>query len=227
MLSMKMSRMQKFIGYFWGTIVSPQKSFQQIQDEQSKLVGLTPVIILGFLASITYFVSYLYGASVTMEELYAGMFGVEPLIHIPKEAYRLWEASFILPVYIVAWILLSGFAYLGARAFGVKESLKEDLNVLGFAYFVPLYFFVVLDFFLIGPAYSWNLAAARGLYGPVIQSIAESLGFLYIGIPFGVWAPVLTVIAVKKTKGLSLWKAVLVALIALIPPNALFMILIR
>lgn len=224
---MKMNRIQKFIGYFWGTIVSPRKTFQRIQDEASISVGLIPVIILGFLAGITYFVSYLYGASITMEELYAGMFGVEPLIPIPKETYRLWESFFILPMYLIAWILLSGSAYLAARAFGVKESLKKDLNILGFAYFVPLYFFVVLDFFLIGPAYSWNLAAARGLHGSGIQTIVTTLGFLYIGIPFGVWAPILTVIAVKTAKKLSLWKTVVVALIALIPPNTLFTILIR
>jgi hypothetical protein len=224
---MKMNRVQKFVRYFWGTIVSPRKSFQRIQDEESILVGLTPVIILGFLAGITYFVSYLYGASVTMEELYAGKFGVEPLISIPKETYRLWEAFFILPMYIVSWILLSGFAYLGARAFGVKESFKKDLNVLGFAYFVPLYFFVVIDFFLIGPAYSWNLAAARGLHGTAIQTFATISGFLYVGIPFGVWAPILTVIHIKRTKRLSLWKAVVVAVFALIPPYALFTIFIR
>ena len=224
---MKMNRIQKFKGYFWGTIVSPRKTFQRIQDEESISVGLMPVIILGFLAGITYFVSYLYGASTTMEELYAGMFGVEPLIPIPKETYRLWEAFFILPMYLIAWILLSGFAYLAARAFGVKESFKKNLNVLGFAYFVPLYFFVILDFFLIGPAYSWNLAAARGLHGPGVQAIATTLGFLYVGIPFGILAPILTVIAVKGTKRLSLWKAVVVALIALIAPNTLFAILIR
>lgn len=227
MFSTKINRIQKLIGYFWGAIVSPSKTFQQIQDKKSILVGLTPVIILGFLAGITYFVSYLYGVSITMEELYAGMFGVEPLIPIPKETYRLWEAFFILPMYITAWILLSGSAYLAARAFGVKESFKKDLNVLGFAYFVPLYFFVVLDFFLIGPAYSWNLTAARGLYGSRIQTIATILGFLYIGIPFGVWAPILTIMAVKGTKRLSLWKTLVVVLIALIPLNTLFMILIR
>jgi len=46
MLYIKMDRIQKFIGYFWGTIVSPRKTFQQIQDEKSITVGLMPVIIL-------------------------------------------------------------------------------------------------------------------------------------------------------------------------------------
>lgn len=101
------------------------------------------------------------------------------------------------------------------------------MNVLGFAYFVPLYFFVLFDFFLIGPLYSWNLAANRGLYGPGIQGFATVLGFLYIAIPFGVWAPISTVIAIKVAEEISLWKDVGFTLIAMIPPNVLFTILVR
>jgi len=151
----------------------------------------------------------------------------EPFIPIPKETYRLWEALFILPMYLTAWILLAGFASLVGKAFGGKGSFRENLNVLGFAHFVPLYFFVVFDFFLVGSAYSWNLAASRGLYGVELQSFARTQGFLYVGIPFGVWAPILTVIAIKTTQKISLWKAMAVTLIAMIPANALFTILIR
>lgn len=219
--------MYRLTGYFWGTIATPRKTFQQIQKEKSTSVGLTLVIVFGFLAGITYFVSYLYGASTTLEEIAAGMSGAEPLIPIPKETYRLWETFFILPMYLTAWILLSGSARLAAKIFGGRGSFKENLNVLGFAYFVPLYFFVVFDFFLIGPVYSWNLAANRGLYGPGIQDFATVLGFLYIAISFGVWAPILTAIAIKITERISLWKAVVVTLIAMIPPNVLFTILIR
>ena len=145
------------------------------------MVGLTPVIIFGFLAAITYFVSYLYGASVTLEEVYAGMFGIEPLVPIPKETYRLWENLFILPMYLAAWVLLAGSARLVGKAFLGKGSLKQNLNVLGFAYFVPLYFFVVFDFLLIGPAYSWNLAASRGLYGAELERFARTLPFSTAG----------------------------------------------
>lgn len=224
---MRKNRMQRLIRYFWGTITCPQKTFQRIQSEKSILVGLTPVIVLGVLAGITYFVSYLYGASVTMEEIAAGSFFTEPFIPIPKDTYRLWEAFFILPMYLIAWVLLAGFAYLVTKHFKAKRSFKEILNVLGFAYFVPLYFFVIFDFFLVGPAYSWNLAALRGFYGEGIQSFMEVLEVAYIAIPFGVLAPVLTVIAIKNTQKISLWKSVVVTLIAMIPPIALFAIFIR
>lgn len=188
---------------------------------------MAPVIVFGSLAAITYFVSYLYGASTTLEEVYAGWFFTEPFIPIPKDTYRLWEALFILPMYLTCWILLAGFARLVAKPFGGKGSFKENLNVLGFAYFVPLYFFVIFDFFLIGPAYSWNLAAARGLYGIEIQRFATAIGFLYIGLPFGVWAPILAVMGIKSAERISLWRAVPVTLIAMIPAMALFSILIR
>jgi len=185
------------------------------------------LFFFSFLAAITYFVSYLYGASTTLEEVFAGSFFAEPFIPIPKEVYRLWQALFIVPMYLSAWILLAGCAHVAAKAFGGKGSFRENLNVLGFAYFVPLYFFVVIDFFLIGPAYSWNLAAARGLYGSGIQSLATAIGFLYVAIPFGVWAPILSVIAIKTAQRISIWKAVAVTLIAMIPVIALFGLLIR
>jgi hypothetical protein len=218
--------MRRFVRYFRGTVVTPRKTFQQIASEKSILVGLTPVITFGFLAAITYFVSYLYGASVTMEEVAAGMFGAEPLIPIPKETYRLWESIFILPMYLTAWILLALFARLASKEFGGNRSFRENLNVLGFAYFVPLYFFVVFDFFLIGPAYSWNLAAARGMYGTEVQRFASVLGFLYIGIPF-TWSPILTGIAIRSIEKFPLWKTLVVTLLAIIPPNALFTVFIR
>ncbi len=219
--------MQNLVGYFWGTIVCPGKTFQRIHKEESISIGLTLVIVFGFLAGITYFVSYLYGASTTLEEVYAGNFIAEPFIPISKETYRLWESLFILPMYLTAWVLLAGSARFVAKTLGGKGSFKKILNVLGFAFFVHLYFFVVFDLFLIGPAYSWNLAAARGLYGPGIQSFASALAFFYIGFPFGIWAPLLTLIAIKAAERISLWKAVVVTLIAMIPSYALFTILIR
>lgn len=221
-----MNTVCKFARYFWRTIAYPRSTFQRLVNEKSLLVGLIPVIIFGFLAAITYFVSYIYGASVTMEEIYTGRFGVEPLIPIPKETYRLWESLFILPMYLTAWILLALFARLVSKAFGGKRCFKEFLNVFGFAYFVPLYFFVVFDFFLIGPAYSWNLAAARGIYGAEVRSFASVLGFLYIGIPF-TWAPILAFVAIRSVEKMPWLKAVAVTLIAIIPPNALFTVFIR
>ena len=131
-----------------------------------------------------------------------------------------------MPIYLISWILLAVFARLASRAFGGNRSFREQLNVLGFAYFVPLYFFVALDFFLVGPAYSWNLAASRGLYGPGLQAFMRTLGFLYVGIPF-TWAPILAGVAIKVTEKFPSWKTVVITLIAIIPPNALFMILIR
>ena len=87
-------------------------------------------------------------------------------------------------MYVTAWILLAGFARLAGKAFGVKGSFRENINVLGFVYFAPLYLFVVFDFFLIGPAHSRNLAASQGLYGMELQSLAKTLGFLYVTLPW-------------------------------------------
>ncbi|TET44685.1 MAG: YIP1 family protein [Dehalococcoidia bacterium] len=118
----------RLVGYFCGTIASPRKTFQRILNEKSILVGLAPVIVFGSLAAITYFVSYLYGASTTLEEVYAGSFFTERFIPIPKDTYRLWEALFILPMYLTGWILLAGFARLVAKPFGGKGSFKENLE---------------------------------------------------------------------------------------------------
>ncbi len=86
--------------YFWSTVASPETTFNQILHEKSIAV-LAPVLIFGILAAITYLVSYLYGASITLEEQYSGRFGVEPILPIPKETYRLWESLFILPIILL------------------------------------------------------------------------------------------------------------------------------
>ena len=88
--------MLRLVGYFWGTITHPRTTFPRILNEKSILVGLAPVVVFGSIAGITYPVNYLYGASTTLEEVHAGMFGTKPLIPIPKETYRLWGGCFHL-----------------------------------------------------------------------------------------------------------------------------------
>ncbi len=168
--------------------------------------------MFGAFAGVTYFVSYLYGA----------VGGYEPFIPIPKEVYRLWEAFFILPLYLAAWVLTAGLARTAGKTLGGAGSLKDNLNVLGYSYFVPLLFFAVADFFLIGPAYSWKLAAISGLYGPMIQGLAKALDILYVAVPFGILAPAFTLVAIKNIQRVNSRKALAITAIALIPANMLF-----
>ncbi len=93
-------------------------------------------------------------------------------------------------------------------------------------YFVPLYFFVVFDFLLIGPAYSWNLAASRGLYGAELERFARTLPFLYGGIPFS-WALILAFVTIRSVEKMPWLKAAAVTLVVIIPANALFTVFIR
>lgn len=66
----------------------PKKDILELFSERSIVKGLAPVIVFGFLAALNYFVSWLYGASTTLEEVAAGRFATEPFISIPKETYR-------------------------------------------------------------------------------------------------------------------------------------------
>jgi hypothetical protein len=96
------------------------------------------------------------------------------------------------------------------------------MNVLGFSYFVPLLSFVVADFFLIGPAYSWRTAALTGLHVPGIQAIMSIVDILYVAIPFGLLAPAYTFIAVKEAHNMTAKKAFAITVAAVIPASLLF-----
>jgi hypothetical protein len=73
--------MQRLLEWLCGTILSQRKTFQRVLDEKSMTLGATLVVLPGCLAGITDLVSYLYGASITMEEVRAGTLLTEPLTH--------------------------------------------------------------------------------------------------------------------------------------------------
>jgi hypothetical protein len=203
--------MHRIAAYFPEAIINPSRTFKRIVTEKS-IVGVYPVMVLGVLAGITYFVSFLYGA----------VGGYEPYIPIPKAVYRFYESFFILPLYLAVWTTLSVLACFFARRLGSNMTLKQSMNILGFSYFVPLLSFVVADFFLIGPAYSWKTAALAGFYGPVIQAIMSIVDILYVAIPFGLLAPAYTFIAVKEAHSMPAKKALAITVAAVIPASLLF-----
>jgi hypothetical protein len=207
--------MHRILGYFGGTIVRPKKTFTRVLSEQRIFIGLVPVIALGIFAGVTYFVSYLYGA----------VGGYEPFIPISKNVYRLWESFFILPVYLATWAVLSIIAHSAGKKLQGTGTLKQSLNVLGYAYFVPLLFFAAADFLLIVPAYSWKTAALAGLYGPAIQTVLSIIDILYVAIPFGLFAPVYTYIAIKNIQKFSSRKALAITALSIIPASMMFAVI--
>ncbi len=101
-------------------------------------------------------------------------------------------------------------------------TLQQNLNVLGFAYLVPLDFFAGADFFLIGPEYSWNTAALAWLHVPEIQSILSFVNVLYVVVSFGLLSPAYTFLAVRKAHDDSGKKALAIAAVALMPTSLIF-----
>lgn len=91
----------KFFSFWAGTIVSPRKTFEQLQEE-SVWFGLSFVLLYGLLYVIT-------GIFLIINHLRPVM---SPFLLINNESYYFCQELFVLPVCLFGWLILGGVVYL-------------------------------------------------------------------------------------------------------------------
>ena len=197
-----------FLNYCWGTLASPVKTFTKLLDDPHKLkFGFIVCLMLGILYSIGVLVAYLNGVPPV----------VKPILPIPVESYYLWQACFTVPVSLIAFVVFAGLGQLIARPFKGGGSFSGNFAVLSFGYTVPslvLFWLPEMVMFSIGT----NLSDASA---PIVAlNIARQI------IAF-TWAGILCTWGMKLSQRLSLTKAILVTIAALIPLLGIFLTFIR
>lgn len=199
---------RRFLNYCWGTLTSPAKTFTKLLDDPLKLkFGFIACLILATLYSIAVLVAYLNGVPPV----------VKPILPIPLESYYLWQACFTVPVSVLTFIVFASLGQLIAKRFKGEGSFKDNFAVLNFGYAVPsflVFWLPEMVMFSMGT----NLSDASAPIAAL--NIARQI------IAF-TWAGILCVWGMKLSQRLSLRKAALVTIAALIPTMGIFLIFMR
>lgn len=199
---------RRFLNYCWGTLASPVKTFTKLLDDPHKLkFGFIACLMLGVLYSVLVLVAYLNDVPPVLE----------PLLPIPLESYYLWQAYFTVPVSLITFLVFAALAQLIARPFKGEGSFRGNFAVLNFGYVVPaLVLFWLPEMVMV--SLGTNLSDASTLV-IALNNARQIIAFT--------WAGILCIWGMKLSQRLSLAKAILVTIAALIPAMGFFMTFIR
>jgi len=215
--------MKTFFGYFWGVIVHPQATF----DELARQSSIRPAVILTVFGLLLFLLNCLLTLAFnsdwlgTRRELpdptYVGFFG-----RLPVGLVNWVPILFILVTPLLSLlgvVVVPGLAHILSKLWHGMGTFEGSINTLGFALGVPAIIirnvndllFTVPANLISGHPY-WFMAAMNGEFGPVVAAIWN---FYVIGIytiACNLWIIVLGALAIRRLQGIPRWAAVLISL---------------
>jgi hypothetical protein len=202
--------------YLGGTIIRPLPVFRDLEDEPKKVSkAFRAMLLVGILYTITVAMLAAGGALIT----------APAFIKLSPENYYFYEMFFVLPVFILGWILAAGFAHLLSRWAKGNGTYEGTLSALGLALSVPFFLtwipetaFAILLLLGMKQEEFMELTAQPGLW--------QFLGFAYQGVA-AAWMLVLFILAVAASQRLRWWRALLVGSLSAVLFIAFILVFIR
>jgi hypothetical protein len=124
------STVRSLLGAWWGTIVSPRATLQQLSRAGLSGASCIAYGLFPALYSLSILVAYHRGATPALWRPW--------VTAIPFERYYLWEALFLIPLSFQLWITFAAVAHLLARAQGGEGTYEGTSAVFAYTYSVPL-----------------------------------------------------------------------------------------
>lgn len=209
--------MTSFWTYFIGTCIKPRSTFTRLLSEPRRMaLALGSALLMGVLYTLTTVGNAAAGAQPLMP----------PLVAIPSESYYFWETFFMIPVYVVGWMLAAGIAQALGKLFGGSGNFGETLSVFGFALNIPWYITWMADSIIALLYLSGSMTQAewKGLIEePGLWQIA-TYSYPLLSL---VWLFALVAIAVSVVHRLRRWQTLLITTVTVIVLQIVMLIFIR
>ena len=197
-------------------IRSPRTAIAQLAgDPRAAFVGFKHVLILAGLWEFVLLLWALGGATVTMPAF----------LKIPEEDYYFYQLIFYIPMFLVAWLLASGIAYVLSKALGGSGSYDTILGGFGMAAFISGYFALIPDFiqgvlWTTGwvPFTEYQELTSHGFLAVIVWGYLLGYSVAYL---------LLYSATIHYSQNLSKSKSVFVATVAYLVSVLFFMIIVR
>jgi hypothetical protein len=146
-------------------------------------------------------------------------------LRIPDQQYYFYELIFLIPLFIVTWLLASAIAYVLAKALNGSGSYDALLGGFGLTMAVSAYFTLIPDYI---QGFPWT----TGLVPFQQYQEVTGRGILFIMVGLYILAYTLSHIVlysmtVRHTQGLGKFKSSLIGLISFLGPFAIWIAFVR
>jgi len=127
------------------TLFKDQVSFLNSPSSYLKRLAADPrAIAIGFRNAFT--IAVLYEGAILLWAFGAEDVTLPAFLKIPEQQYYFYELAFLIPLFLITWLLASGIAYTLSRAFGGSGSYDGLLGGIGLTMAVSAYFTLIPDY---------------------------------------------------------------------------------
>lgn len=195
---------------------SPRIAIAQLAgDPRAALIGFRHVLYLAALWEIAVLLWAMGGATVTMPAF----------LKLPDDQYYFYELIFLIPMFLLCWMLASGIAYVLSKAFGGRGSFDTLLGGFGMTAAVSGYFALIPDYiqgilWTTGwlPFAEYQELTSRGFPAVLVWSYLLAYNIAYL---------VLYSATIHHSQNLSKSKSAIVATIAYAVSAFFFLVIVR
>lgn len=216
--------LRQFGGYFWGTLVRPRATFDQLATEPTVrwgvlLAALQVLQVWSHMALHAVFgLDYLGPRALLPDPVFIAFFGYW---QIGLDEWLFFFFLFRPLLALLSLVVVAGVVQLLSKLWGGQGTFEQGINVMAFALLVPALvvgagtewiFSVPMDL-ISGHGYWWT-ATMQGEFGPIPALVwsAYVVGVYFI-VQYG-WMIALGTIAIQRFQKIPRWAAAAIMVLA-------------
>jgi hypothetical protein len=188
---------------------------QLASNPRAAFIGFRHVLFLAVLWEIAVLLWALGGATTTMPAF----------LKIPEDRYYFYQLIFMIPMFLLTWLLAGGIAYLLSKALGGIGSVDTILGGFGMAAPIAGYFALVPDF-VQGLLWTTDWMAFEEYQELTSHGLAAVLVWAYM-LAYSIGYLILYFVTIRHAQGLSVSKSALVASMAYFLSALFFIVVVR
>ena len=197
-------------------IRSPSEAASQlVTNQKAMLIGFRNVLAMAIL----------YWGAILLWALGSEGVTLPPFLRIPEDQYYFYELIFLIPMFIVTWLLASGIAYVMSKVLGGSGPFDAILGGFGLSMAISFYFSLI-------PDYIQGILWTTGLvpFYEYLELTSSGLPLLIVWTYLTAWLLthlVLYSITVRQAQGLSRARSALVAIVSFLGSFAVWITIVR
>ena len=219
----EVNMLREFFSYFWGTLIRPRATFDDLARQSSIRPAVTLVVFglllgwLNLLLTIVFGSDWLGTRRELLDPTYVGFFGH---LQVGLEDWVLIFFIALVPlVSLLRLVVVPGLAHVLSKLWRGQGTFEGSVNALSFALGVPAIairsvselLFTVPANLISGHAYWW-MAAMNGEFGPLVATLWSFYVIGIYSIAHDLWVIILGASAIRRVQGIPWWAAALISL---------------